>query len=346
MRKFLLALMVLLFSVTIAHPVMAQGTILDVAAGNEDLSTLVTVIEAASPEVAETLGGAGSFTVLAPTNTAFENLASFLDIPLADLLQQPDLLASILLYHVQGGVVTSEQIRSQLNGAVVPTLLDSAFVNFDVTDEGEILVNDVVEIVQADIAASNGIVHVINDVLLNRVINEQIEATDFSVPGVDDSDNEIDDIVSAADEFQALLEALNVADSDVIDTLGQSGPFTLFAPSNEAFENLLADLEVESIADLDFEIVTQILLYHVIEGEFTAAELAELDGDDESQFTLLEDEAIIFGFNESEAENEEGVVTLNSMVEVTEADIGADNGIIHIIDNVLLPQPVINALAE
>lgn len=357
MRKFALTIILVLFTAIVVQPVMAQGTILDIAEGNEDLSYLVLAVEAADPAVAETLSSAGNYTVFAPNNVAFENLASFLEVDLETLLTNSDIVTDILLYHVVEGELSSAQIQAQYDGAVLPTLLPGAFVNLDLADDSDdILVNDVVEIVTADVTASNGVVHVINDVLLNRVITRKIDDTDFaaiaSEPATEETPepdaesteeattdeevitNELDDVISNDDQFQLLLDAVNAADDSVFDALGSIGPFTLLAPSNQAMRDLLATIGVRSVESIDQDILTEILLYHVLIGEYAAEDVLELD--DTSVLTALAGNAIYFTVSE------DGDVRLNRLVDIIETDIEADNGVIHIIDGVLLPQSAVD----
>ena len=360
MRKFALTIILVLLTAIAVQPVMAQGTILDIADSNEDLSYLVLAVEAADPAVAETLNSAGNYTVFAPNNVAFENLASFLEVDIETLLANSDIVTDILLYHVVEGALSSAQITAQYDGAVLPTLLPGAFVNLDLSDDSnDILVNDVVEIVTADVNASNGVVHVINDVLLNRVITRKIDDTDFEAVASEatdgtttdettepdaesteeatvegDMDNELDDVITNDDQFQLLLEAVNAADESVFDALGSTGPFTLLAPSDQAIRDLLATIGARSVESIDQDILTEILLYHVLIGEYAAEDVLELD--DTSVLTALAGNAIYFTVSD------DGDVTLNRLVDIIETDIEADNGVIHIIDGVLLPQSAVD----
>jgi uncharacterized surface protein with fasciclin (FAS1) repeats len=131
-------------------------TIAEIAAGNPNFSTLVTALDAAG--LVDTLNNPGSFTVFAPTNAAFAALpAGTLDAVLAD----KDLLTTILLYHVLGG----KALASDVVGQTSLNMLDGGSVTVEVRD-GKVFLNDTVQIVTTDIVATNGVIHVINGVLL------------------------------------------------------------------------------------------------------------------------------------------------------------------------------------
>ncbi|MEO1166543.1 MAG: DUF4397 domain-containing protein, partial [Chloroflexota bacterium] len=148
------------------------------------LATLAQFIDAA-PEVREALQ-TENVTLLAPTNTAFENLASALNTPLSELIGSVEIVTALINYHTLDGVVSDSTLRTRA-GQVIPTRLTNAFVGISINAENQIVVNNVVEITTADIGASNGRVHILNDVLLNRVIDNLIDDlnfTDLIVPNV------------------------------------------------------------------------------------------------------------------------------------------------------------------
>ena len=143
-----------------------------------------------------------------------------------------------------------------------------------------------------------------------------------------------------------LVAALQNADDSVLETLAGEGNYTVFAPTNQAFINLFAYLEAEYdisatdlLADENQALLTQVLLYHVVEGDVFAADVAGLESGS-SVGTLLGDEqnAIVISFSS------DGAPRLNGTVDLIATDILASNGVIHIIDDVLLPQCVIDTL--
>ena len=160
MRKFILVLSAMLLSLgglaTTAGAQEDPGTIVDIAAGNPDFSTLVTAVTAA--ELVDTLSGPGPFTVFAPTNSAFAAVPSeTLDALLAD---PSGALTDVLSLHVISGNVSSEQAIAAAGGTV-DTLGGPITVELD----GENLVVGGATVIDADIAASNGTIHVIDAVI-------------------------------------------------------------------------------------------------------------------------------------------------------------------------------------
>ncbi len=133
----------------------AAGTIVDVAAGNPDFTTLVAAVEAAG--LVETLSGEGPFTVFAPTNAAFEALpAGLLDKLL--LPENSETLTKILTYHV----VASKVMAADVTAGPVPTVEGSELT---ITTDGGVKVDNA-NVTATDVEASNGVIHVIDAVLV------------------------------------------------------------------------------------------------------------------------------------------------------------------------------------
>jgi uncharacterized surface protein with fasciclin (FAS1) repeats len=287
-------------------PVQAQepGTIVDIAVADGRFDTLVAALQAAG--LAETLAGEGPFTVFAPTDAAFSRLP---EGTVEALLNDIPALTDILLYHVVSGEVLAEQALEL--GEAETLQGQSVEITFD---EGNILipgglafVNDA-RIRITDIQASNGVIHVIDRVILPSEETEE------------ESMGSIVDIAVADGRFTTLVAALQAA--ELVETLSGDGPFTVFAPTDDAFAKL-PEGTVEGLLE-DIPALTDILLYHVVSGEVLAADVVEL----ESAETVLGESVSI--------RVEDGNVYINdSMVIIT--DIIADNGVIHVIDTVLLP---------
>ena len=187
-------------------------SILDIATGSDDFSTVVSALEAA--DLVGALGGEGPLTVLAPTNAAFED---------ADIgfLLEPEWskhLQSLLLYHVAEGSFLSTEVEM---GDEINTLFDNQAWNVTSVD-GVFSINDV-EVVGADNIATNGVVHVINEVLMP-------EFTDFTIL----------DLASSSDDFSILTSLLE--QTGLAETLNGDAPFTVFAPTNEAVSTKLCCL--------------------------------------------------------------------------------------------------------
>ena len=264
-------------------------------------NTLVTALDAAG--LVETLSGEGTFTVFAPTDEAF---AALPDGMLEDLLADPNALKQILLYHVVGDVVMAETVVTLDNAET----LEGSTVAIEVVD-GNVFLNDS-QVTSTDIEASNGVVHVIDKVL----VPEMEEAV---------SNNVVEDVksiaeVAVAGGFNTLVAALSAA--DLVETLSGDGAFTVFAPTDEAFAALPEGMLEGLLADT--EALTQILLYHVV-GDVVKAETV---------VTL--DEAETLAGDKVSIEVVDGNVFVNDS-KVTSTDIEASNGVIHVIDKVLVP---------
>jgi transforming growth factor-beta-induced protein len=279
------------------------GTIVDIAVADERFSTLVTALQAAG--LVETLQGDGPFTVFAPTDEAF---AALPEGTIDALLQDIPQLTDILLYHVVSGKVMAADVVT-LDGKQVETALPGAMIGISVQD-GSVFLNEDVQVTITDIEASNGVIHVIDAVLLPP-------SGDSSLEG---EMGDIVEIASTDERFTTLVSALVTA--DLVEALQGEGPFTVFAPTNDAF----AALPEGTLESLTTEELTNILLYHVVEGKFTAEQVIGLDGQEVE--TLLGEPVTIT--------LEDGNVVVNeAMVIIT--DIETANGVIHVIDMVLLP---------
>ena len=264
-------------------------------------NTLVAALDAA--DLVETLSGEGTFTVFAPTDEAF---AALPDGMLEDLLADPNTLKQILLYHVVGDVVMAETVVTLDNAET----LEGSTVAIEVVD-GNVFLNDS-QVTSTDIEASNGVVHVIDKVL----VPEMEEAVSNDV--VEDVKSIAE--VAVAGGFNTLVAALSAA--DLVETLSGDGAFTVFAPTDEAFAALPEGMLEGLLADT--EALTQILLYHVV-GDVVKAETV---------VTL--DEAETLAGDKVSIEVVDGNVFVNDS-KVTSTDIEASNGVIHVIDKVLVP---------
>ena len=272
----------------------ASNTIVDVAQGAGTFNTLTSALE--STGLDEVLRGAGPFTVFAPTDAAFDRLP-------AGVLASLDsaTLSEILTYHVVGARVPASEVVA----ADSATSVQGADVSIAVAGSTVIL-DGVVQVTTTDIEADNGIIHVIDAVLLPPSV---------SFPG------DIVDAVSAYPVFDTLVGA--VVTADLVDALKGSNNgdgLTLFAPTDAAFTALGVDLGTLSVAEL-----TDILLYHVVGDTVNAATVVGLDS-----ASTLEGGSIDIALSS-------GSVILDGGATVTWTDIEVSNGIVHVIDSVLLP---------
>jgi transforming growth factor-beta-induced protein len=176
-------------------------------------------------------------------------------------------------------------------------------------DMGNVYINDA-QVIITDIEASNGVIHVIDSVILPP-------ADEAAAPGT------IVDIAAADERFSTLVAAVTAA--GLVDTLKGEGPFTVFAPTNDAFAALPAGTLDSLLLPENKQQLTDILLYHVVSGEVMAADVVGLS----AAPTVLGKDITI--------KVQDGKVFLNDTVQVIITDIEASNGVIHVIDAVLLP---------
>lgn len=277
----------------------SMGDIVAVAQEN-NYTTLASALTAA--DLVDDLQEAGPFTVFAPTDAAFATLLSDLGLTSLDEIAQEDLIA-LLTYHVVSGEVYSTDIEA----GNVTTLNGEDLI---LATDGGITVNTVSVVSPFDVAASNGVIHTIGSVL----VPEGFELSPTK------------DIVQTATDagFGSLAAALTKA--DLISDLQAEGPFTVFAPTDQAFADLLEVIGQASIDDVPSAVLGEILKYHVVSGavfeaDVTAGDVSTLEG---TNITLAT----------------EGGVTVNG-ANVTSTDIAATNGVIHVIDAVLVPASVL-----
>jgi len=274
--------------------ILPPEDIVDVASSAGSFNTLVAAVQAAGLE--ETLRSKGPFTVFAPTDEAFAQLP---EGTVEALLEDPEALADILLYHVVPGKVMAADVS---DGLVAETAQGSS-VSFAIHSDGTPAINEAL-ITATDIEAFNGVIHVIDSVILPPAA--PVDIVDTAI---------------AAGSFETLVAAVQAAGLE--EALRGEGPFTVFAPTDEAFAKLPAGTVEALLADP--EALADILLYHVIEGEVLAA--AVTDG--------LEAETLQ-GSSVSFAIHSDGTPAINEAL-ITATDIMASNGVIHVIDSVILP---------
>jgi len=327
---------------TTSEAMEESTTVLDLAVEAGQFSTLIAAIEAAGLQ--DTLAGAGPFTVLAPTNQAFDEAFAALGITAEELLADTETLTKILTYHVLP-VEADSQLVASLDGESVATL-NGQEVSIAVVD-GDIVIDETATVVSADLVADNGIVHVINAVLLPPDVAEMLSAapmedtttttttttaapettttTEAALPTI----AEIVAEAAAGDpaEFTVLLAALETA--GLVDALNGDGPFTVFAPTDAAFADLLEALDITAEELLAREDLGDILLYHVVSGEFPAE--AVIEAAPITDLPTLNENATL------NIDVVDGSVVVNESATVITADLFASNGVVHVIDAVLIP---------
>jgi transforming growth factor-beta-induced protein len=281
--------------------------IVDVALADGRFTTLATALTEAN--LVETLKGEGPFTVFAPTDDAFNALGD----TVTELLKPENKaqLTDILLYHVIAGKVMAADVVG-LNGQSAETALAGKSIDIKV-DMGNVYLNENVKVIITDIEASNGVIHVIDAVLLppsDEAMSEEMDIVDTAI---------------ADGRFTSLVAAVQAA--ELVETLKSEGPFTVFAPTDDAF-NALGDTLTTLLLPENKAQLTDILLYHVVSGKVMAADVVGLDG--QSAETALAGKSISIKIDS-------GNVILNDSVNVIITDIETSNGVIHVIDAVLLP---------
>ena len=259
-------------------------------AGN--FTTLVAAVQAAG--LLDTLLGPGPYTLFAPTDEAFAKLPAG---TVEGLLNDIPTLSNILLYHVVWG---QEVMAADVSTNPV-VMANGNVASLSIVDGVKI---DNANIIEVDWMGTNGIIHVIDEVIL---------------PGEAPGGQTIVENLVAQGNFTTLVAAVQAA--GLVDTLNSAGPFTLFAPTDAAF----AKLPEGTVAALlnDIPTLSDILLYHVISGAkvessmVTAGDVAMANGDNATLST-------------------DGGVMIND-ANVTGVDWQSSNGVIHIIDTVILP---------
>lgn len=268
-------------------------SLVEVAEQAGNFTTLIELAETAG--LTTTLQFKGPYTAFAPTDAAFEELGQQVD--LGAITSNTDLLALILTYHVLFGEVLSTDLEAQQT--VASATQEPLYIT---AGEGGVTVNGNADVTTADITdATNGVIHVVDSVLLPNP----------TVP--------VTGIVSKNYNLMTLL-SLVAERPDILNTLAdESGEFTIFAPTNEAFEAALA-----ANPGLTDEQITEILTYHVL-----AAEVLSTDLSDGQTATTLQGEDITVTIDGD-------TVQINNANVVT-ADLQGNNGVVHVIDSVILP---------
>jgi transforming growth factor-beta-induced protein len=295
----ILAVGVLAGSLLAQNPTDAAGTknekdIVATAIAAGSFQTLVAAVKAA--DLVGVLQGKGPFTVFAPTDEAFAKLGKS---AIADLLKPENKakLAGILTYHVVPGNLPAAKVVA----ATSLTTVQGASLAIVAGKDG-VTVNGA-KVVKTDVTASNGVIHVIDTVVLPP---ENIVAT-----------------AAKAGKFQTLLTAATAA--GLADTLANGGPFTVFAPTDEAFAKLGKDTIADLLKPENKDKLANVLKYHVVAGVVKAAEVVKL----KEVKTLQGGSAAV--------KAADGKVTIDG-ANVVATDIAASNGVIHVIDAVILPR--------
>jgi len=269
-------------------------TVTEYAKSDQNFSILVQALTKAN--LADVLNGSGNFTVFAPTNDAFNALFKQLGVTgITDL--SASTLTPILLYHVLG----EEKMASMLSTGYYSTLspAQGSYNTMYISTSMGVSINKDTKVTLADVDVKNGVIHAIDKVLLPpTVVDQALDNSNFSI----------------------LVQA--VVKAGLVETLNGAGPFTIFAPTDAAFQALFMQLGVSGIADLTAAQLVPILKYHVVSGNIRSTQLKA------GTVTTLNGPITVTLMPSPE---------INGTTKIVATDVQASNGVIHVIDKVLLP---------
>ena len=274
-------------------------TLVDLAQSDENFSTLVEiVVDLGLTDVLAT----EELTVFAPTNAAFEAISEAIPS-----LTNEDLEA-IVTYHLVEGTILSNQLEARQD---VP-MLQGEVTLVEVGDSG-VLINNFATVTDADLQASNGVIHAIDQVLLPDEYRVALQGPSIVETALE---NDFSQLLNTADDL------------GLTTTLKFKGPFTVFAPTDDAFSALANAVDLGAFTE---EELTEVLTYHLLSGEVFSTDLQPQQAPESLTGELLYITA-----------DDDGVF-VNSTSQVIAADVDEPvNGVIHVVDEVLLPNSFVD----
>ncbi|MGJ8682509.1 fasciclin domain-containing protein [Paraglaciecola sp.] len=280
--------------------------IVETAVENGSFTTLVAALQATDLDMVLSDESA-MFTVFAPTDDAFALIG---DETIGTLLNNPDVLSNILLQHVVSGASVNSTTAFSLNGMSVETA-SMAQIPVNINAETDMLMFGGANIVLKDIYTTNGVIHVIDAVIVG----------DVAIP---EPAMNLVDVAVENGNFETLVSALQMTglDATLADT---DSDFTVFAPTDDAF----AKLPEGTLDSLTTEQLTSILTYHVVAGKVMSDGAISVAQSAENMVETVNGDKASLSFVDS-------TLFVNG-AKVSTADVMAENGIIHVIDNVLMP---------
>lgn len=293
--------------------VIPTNSIVDFVSSNSDYSMLLEALQTADSGIAESLDSRGPFTVFAPNNAAFRaflsanNFDYLSDVPTA-------MLSQILLNHVIGGNALAASLSTGYDIKSFSTATPSgADMSLYINTANGVVINGISTVTTADISVDNGTIHAVDAVIgLPTVVTFAVADPNFSI---------LKTALTRADltfDFVGTLSTANGTDP---------APFTVFAPINQAFVDLLEELEKDSLDDIDEETLNATLKMHAVAGANVLA-------------AGLSDGLTISTLGGDITANITGGATLtdanNRVSQIVAVDVQASNGVIHAIDKVLL----------
>lgn len=303
----------------------SKPTIVDIASGNADFSILVRALERTN--LVETLDGSGQFTVFAPTNTAFNTFFSSLGAGVTVENVDTAVLKNILLNHVIGEEIKSGALPAATYAPTLSPINTSAnapTISMYVQRSGSAVTinggssNGGATVTTADLDASNGVIHVVGNVIaIPTIVNHVIANPDFdTLQAV---------VTSTSGGFGDQSAVLNA-----LVGLTAAAPATLFAPNNTAFTN--ATTGTGFAVGATTAQVSKVLQYHVTTaGNVRSSQLT--NNQVVPMFTSpVQNVTVILGTGTVDIKD-----TANNLSRVFQADIQASNGVIHGVNRVLQP---------
>ncbi len=323
----------------------SNKTVVDLAVENENFTTLVTAVKAA--DLAGTLSGEGPFTVFAPTDAAFSTLPD----GLVEALIKPEnkeILQKILTYHVVAAKLDASSVvkgikenKGTLSASTVSGGKFSAMANM-----GKVMIKDaqgnVANVTATDIMGSNGIIHVIDrvilpadvnpaDLLKKKTMSTTTMSTSFPSPPAGPT---IAAIASGNDNFKTLTAALGAV--GLVETFDSPGEYTVFAPTDAAF-GALPDGTVTELVTNQKDVLKGILTYHVVPAPISATKLVAAIKANKNYYMMqtLGGQTLVATMKGG---NVQLVDAAGNRSTVVVPDVEASNGIIHGIDAVVMPK--------
>lgn len=289
-------------------PEPVDQMIMEIVDATESVATLKAAIDAAN--LRETLDGDGPFTVFAPSDAAFTTFSTDNPGVLEFLLANPTELAKVLTYHVVSGKVMSTDLS---NGNVATVNGEEVTVNLS---DG-VMINDA-SVTGADIEATNGVIHLIDKVLVPSNVNIPANLNP------DGSQKTITDLAVGTDNLSTLVEILSLDGlSEILAAASdENATLTVFAPTNEAFTGVLTALGLTSITEIPESVLLDIVEYHIIGSVAMSTDLAS------TTYATLNGESVSVDLSDGVKVDGASVVA---------ADIMGSNGVVHVVDAVILP---------
>ena len=287
------------------------STIVNLAVDSADLTSLVAALDRAN--LVSALNGEGPFTVLAPTNDAFaaflsaNNFNSLEDVPV-------DILTKVLLNHVISGSLISTDLSTGYANTLATSAASQTPLSIYVDTSNGVRFNGVSSVSAADILAVNGVIHKVDAVIgLPNIVTFATADPNFST------------LVSALTRSDLTTDFVGVLSTDAATT---PAPFTVFAPINDAFNRLLTELNLASLSEIDEPTLDVVLKYHVVGG----ANVLDSNLTDNLTVSTLSGDITADISGGARLTDSSGRVS-----DIIATNVQANNGVIHAINNVILP---------